>query len=85
MCINKTRPWRGIEKTDIAAVIARYVIGQHAARNREVLKACWIDGVTREACADSFEMSPRRINQILSDWYPLIDEKLKQYNNYSCT
>ena len=81
--MHRTKPWRGIDKNDIAQTIDTYVIGARAARNREILKTCWLDGATAEACAERFEMSPRQIQQIICDWFPLIDKKLRKFDTYS--
>lgn len=77
---SKTRPWRGTPKTVIANTIDNYVIGARAVRNREILKACWIDGDTVEMCAEEKNMSARHVQKILSDWYPVIDEQLHHFS-----
>jgi hypothetical protein len=49
----------------IASVIDEYVNGQHAERNRAILKRRLIDGICFEPLAEEFDMSPRQIQNIL--------------------
>ena len=46
----------------IAAVIDSHI---HHARNREILKRRYIDGITYEALAEEFELSVTQIKKII--------------------
>lgn len=39
----------------------------HNKRDREIMKMHYVDGLSAEVIADSIDISPRRISQILSD------------------
>lgn len=39
----------------------------HNKRDREIMKMHYVDGLSAEVIADSIDLSPRRISQILSD------------------
>lgn len=39
----------------------------HSKRDREIMKMHYVDGLSAEVIADSIDLSPRRISQILSD------------------
>ena len=39
----------------------------HNKRDREIMKMHYVDGLSAEVIADSIDLTPRRISQILSD------------------
>ena len=39
----------------------------HNKRDSEIMKMHYVDGLSAEVIADSIDLSPRRISQILSD------------------
>lgn len=51
--------------------------GFKAYRNKEILKARYVDGYTHEEIAEMFDMSPRQIKKICYDLEPIIIEQLR--------
>ena len=47
----------------------RYLVDEyiHSKRDREILKAHYIDGESAESLAEKHGLTPRRVSQILSD------------------
>lgn len=56
---------REYSRTEIEAAIDEWVIGRNAERNRKVLKSRLVDGLTFEALAEKYDMSVRRIQNIV--------------------
>ena len=52
-------------RSQLDAVIDDWIIGNHAERNRKILKRRLFDGITFEALAEEFEMSPRQVRTIV--------------------
>ena len=52
-------------RSQLDAVIDEWLIGNHAERNRKILKRRLFDGITFEALAEEFEMSPRQVRTIV--------------------
>jgi len=57
-----------IDKYDVLSAIDRYIIGQNAIRDREILKRRLIDGIHFEPLAEEFELSVRRTKDIVYKW-----------------
>lgn len=53
---------RDYSRTELTAAIDEWVLNE---RNRAVLKRRLIDGITFEALAEEFDMSPRQIKRIV--------------------
>lgn len=49
----------------LSALIDQYVNGKKAERNRAILKAYYIEGLTYEQTAERFGMSPVHIGRII--------------------
>lgn len=78
-----------------------YLIDEHihSARDRLILKLCYIDGHSHEAIAEKVDLSPRRVSAIISEctlklsdylekeskepWYYLIQQKLRKDDDIS--
>ena len=57
-----------IDKYDVLVAIDRYVIGQDAMRDRQILIRRIIDGVHFEPLAEEFGLSVRRTKDIVYKW-----------------
>lgn len=53
---------------ELAALIDRYVNGKKAARNREILKAYYLDGCTYEETAERCGVSPSQVSRIVHQY-----------------
>lgn len=62
MAIAKIHNMIDLSRSDIAWLIEEYIF---VARDREIAKARWIDGMTFEEIAFRFDMSPRQIKTII--------------------
>ena len=51
--------------TEVESAINSWIIGQHAERNRNILKRRLLDGITYENLADEFGMSVRQIKNVV--------------------
>lgn len=51
--------------TEVENAINSWIIGQHAERNRNILKRRLLDGITYENLADEFGMSVRQIKNVV--------------------
>lgn len=56
---------RDYSRTEISEAIDEWIIGTNAHRDRMVLKSRLIDGLTYEALAEMYDMSPRQIKRIV--------------------
>jgi len=56
---------RDYSRSELTAAINEWIIGANAQRDRAVLKRRLIDGITFEALAEEFDMSPRQIKRIV--------------------
>ena len=74
---NKAKCWKeafkvripdNIDKYDVLVAIDRYVIGQDAMRDRQILIRRIIDGVHFEPLAEEFGLSVRRTKDIVYKW-----------------
>ena len=52
-------------RSQLDAVIDDWIIGNHAERNRKILKRRLFDGITFEALAEEVDMSPRQVRTIV--------------------
>ena len=59
------RCFEDLSRTEIEALIDEYIVGQHAERNRAILKRRLIDGICYEPLAEEFEMSDRQVKRIV--------------------
>ena len=48
----------------------------HSKRDREILKMCYIDGLTYECIAEIVDLTPRRISTIISNRTLVIEKHL---------
>ena len=54
-----------ISSDDIEIAISQWIIGQHGARNRAIMRRRIIDGITFEALAEEFDLSVRQTKNIV--------------------
>lgn len=64
---------REYSNSEITHIINEYV---HSKRDREILLACFVDGITHETIAEAVDLSPRRVSKIISDYSLVIDSHL---------
>lgn len=50
---------------ELNILISQWVRGRNAARNREIFRMSFIDGVPQEQIAEQFDMSTRQIQNII--------------------
>ena len=62
MAIAKIHNMIDLSRSDIEWLIEQYLF---VARDREIAKARWIDGMTFEEIAARFDMSPRQTKTII--------------------
>lgn len=62
MAIAKIHYMVDLSRSDIVKLIDEYIF---VARDREIAKARWIDGMTFDEIAEKFDMSPRQIKTII--------------------
>lgn len=56
---------RDYSSTELNTAIDEWIVGANAQRNRAVLKSRLIDGLTFDALAELYDMSPRQIKRIV--------------------
>lgn len=56
---------RDYSNTELNNGIDEWIVGTNAQRNRAILKSRLIDGLTFDALAELYEMSPRQIKRIV--------------------
>lgn len=56
---------RDYSRTELTEAIDEWVIGKNAQRDRMILKSRLIDGLTFDALAELYDMSPRQIKRIV--------------------
>lgn len=56
---------RDYSSTELNTAIDEWVVGTNAQRNRAILKSRLIDGLTFDALAELYDMSPRQIKRIV--------------------
>lgn len=56
---------RDYSSTELNTAIDEWVVGANAQRNRAILKSRLIDGLTFDALAELYDMSPRQIKRIV--------------------
>ena len=54
-----------ISADDVEKAITQHILGRNAARNRSIMRAILIDGLTYERTAELYELSPRQIANIV--------------------
>lgn len=62
MAIAKIHYMVDLSRSDIEWLIEQYLF---VARDREIAKARWIDGLTFDEIGERFDMSPRQIKTII--------------------
>ena len=65
------------DRPDNIITAINMITGFKAYRNREILKARYVEGYTHEEIAEMFDMSPRQIKKICYDLEPIIIEQLR--------
>ena len=55
----------GITKTDVIVAIQERILGLHAERNQKILHMKLIQGATFEEIAEEFQLSDRRVKDIV--------------------
>lgn len=71
------RNFKGIHNDTISTAIDNYVNGRHAVRNRALLKDVMIDGLCYETVAEKYDLSVRRVQDIIYEYEDLIYYKVK--------
>ena len=56
---------RDYSRSELTETIEEWIVGKNAERDRRVLKRRLIDGLTFDALAEEFDMSPRQIKRIV--------------------
>ena len=56
---------RDYSSTELNTAIDEWIVGANAQRNRAILKSRLIDGLTFDALAELYDMSPRQIKRIV--------------------
>lgn len=56
---------RDYSRTELTEAIDEWIVGRNAHRDREILKSRLIDGLTFDALAELYDMSPRQIKRIV--------------------
>ena len=56
---------RDYSSTELNSAIDEWIVGANAQRNRAILKSRLIDGLTFDALAELYDMSPRQIKRIV--------------------
>jgi len=64
---------REYTNSEITHVINEYV---HSKRDRDVLLACYVDGITHENIAEAVKLTPRRVSKIISDYSIILERHL---------
>lgn len=52
-------------RTELTEAIEEWIVGKNAHRDRLIMKSRLIDGLTFEAIAELYDMSPRQIKRIV--------------------
>lgn len=65
------------DRPDNIITAINMITGFKAYRNREILKARYVEGYTHEEIAEMFDMSPRQIKKICYDLEPFIIDNLR--------
>ena len=56
---------RDYSSTELNNAIDEWIVGANAQRNRAILKSRLVDGLTFDALAELYDMSPRQIKRIV--------------------
>ena len=54
-----------VTKTDVVIAIQEWILGLHAERNKKILYMKLVKGATFEQIAEEFELSDRRVKDIV--------------------
>lgn len=55
-----------LSRSQIEFLIEEYIVGNHAERDRQILKRRLIDGITYERLAEEFDLSTVHVKTIVS-------------------
>lgn len=55
----------GVSRSQLIAAIDEWIVGNHAERNRMIMKRRLVDGIRLEPLAEEFELSYRQIRYIV--------------------
>jgi DNA-directed RNA polymerase specialized sigma subunit len=56
---------RDYSRSELETAINEWIVGKNAQRDRMILKSRLIDGLTFDALAELYDMSPRQIKRIV--------------------
>ena len=56
---------RDYSRSELESAIDEWIVGKNAQRDRQILKSRLIDGLTFDALAELYDMSPRQIKRIV--------------------
>lgn len=56
---------RDYSRSELTTAIDEWIVGKNAQRDRLILKSRLIDGLTFDALAELYDMSPRQIKRIV--------------------
>jgi len=56
-----------MSRSEIEAAIEEWIVGNHAQRNRAILKRRLIDGICYEPLAEEFDLSVKQVKRIVKD------------------
>ena len=56
---------RDYSRSELTAAIDEWIVGKNAHRDRLIMKSRLIDGLTFDALAELYEMSPRQLKRIV--------------------
>lgn len=56
---------RDYSRSELTTAINEWIVGKNAQRDRMILKSRLIDGLTFDALAELYDMSPRQIKRIV--------------------
>lgn len=54
-----------MSRSEIEAAIEEWIVGNHAQRNRAILKRRLIDGICYEPLAEEFDLSVKQVKRIV--------------------
>ena len=66
-----------MSRSEIETLIDEYIVGQHAQRNRGILKRRLLDGVIFEKLAEEYDMSDRQIKNIVYKSEKMLFKRIK--------
>ena len=61
--------------SEMEHIISEYI---HSQRDRQILKLCFVDGITHEKIAEVVDLTPRQVSNIISKGSIIIAEQLER-------